>query len=49
MNLGDRVKVKDEANVDFTHRGRTGSVIADTVDGEPIRALGAITAFSKHR
>jgi hypothetical protein len=36
VNLSDRVKVKDAASVDFIYRGRTGSVIADTVDGEPV-------------
>jgi hypothetical protein len=36
VNLSDRVKVKDAASVDFIYRGRTGSVIADTVHGEPV-------------
>jgi hypothetical protein len=36
MKLSDRVKVKDSDNVDLVHRGRTGTVIADTAPGKPV-------------
>jgi hypothetical protein len=36
MKVSDRVQVKAVASVNLVHRGRIGTVIADTVSGKPV-------------
>jgi hypothetical protein len=36
MNLGDRIRVKDVPSVDFVHRDKKGTVIADAAHGETV-------------
>jgi hypothetical protein len=37
MKLSDRVKIKDEADVDLGHRDRKGTVVADTAPGSAVK------------